>query len=110
MSERESSAWPIICGTLAMIIVGLGFYTTFLYRQNLMNANWQRRWNDDTKALADEIRVLTQKVAEDSYGRVKFESQEIIALKARIADLTIELAELHRRTATPPTPAPTSSP
>lgn len=62
---------------LAFVFVQMTLYAT--------RENWKRRWNDDTKAHADEIKLLTQKVADESYGRVKFENQ-VSSQAAQITD------------------------
>jgi septal ring factor EnvC (AmiA/AmiB activator) len=59
------------------IVLNLLLALAFMFVQMTLYAtreNWKRRWNDDTQALADEIKSYAQKVAEESYGRVKAES------------------------------------
>lgn len=62
---------------LAFVFVQMTLYAT--------RENWKRRWNDDTRMHADEIKLLTQKVADESYGRVKFENQ-VSSQAAQITD------------------------
>jgi chromosome segregation ATPase len=59
------------------IVLNLLLALAFMFVQMTLYAtreNWKRRWNDDTKALAEDIKSYAQKVAEESYGKVKAEN------------------------------------
>jgi hypothetical protein len=59
------------------IVLNLLLALAFMFVQMTLYAtreNWKRRWNDDTKFFAEEVKSYAQKVSEESYGRVKAES------------------------------------
>ncbi len=59
------------------IVLNLLLALAFMFVQMTLYAtreNWKRRWNDDTKFFAEEVKSYAQKVSEESYGRVKAEN------------------------------------
>jgi chromosome segregation ATPase len=59
------------------IVLNLLLALAFMFVQMTLYAtreNWKRRWNDDTKFFAEEVKTYAQKVSEESYGRVKAEN------------------------------------
>jgi hypothetical protein len=59
------------------IVLNLLLALAFMFVQMTLYAtreNWKRRWNDDTKFFAEEVKAAAQKIADESYGRVKAEN------------------------------------
>ena len=86
----------ICCATAAGVVVLALKHA----KSSAESANWERRWKDDTTFFADEVRAAAQKIAEESYGRVKAENK-ISALQTQVADLQDQLAAALRLTAPP---------
>ena len=69
----QLTAWPAICGVLAVLCCGSVVCIVMLYKLVVENQNWKRRWNDDTQFFANEVKVAAQKIADESYARVQAE-------------------------------------
>ena len=73
------------------IVLNLALALAFTFVQMTLYAtreNWKRRWNEETKFLADEVKAAGQKIAEESYAKIV--SQGLATtLSAQIADLQI---------------------
>lgn len=48
--------------------------------------NWQRRWNEDTKALAEELTIAAQKIADVSNENAKLRNADA-ALRSELMEL-----------------------
>ena len=89
MSESSSSAWPILCGVIA--VLGIGAAAALFMQNQAM----QSRWQSEAEMLSQEMNAVAQKMADESYARNKAEAQ-ISVLKAQIDDLMRQLAEAKR--------------
>ncbi len=73
------------------IVLNLALALAFTFVQMTLYAtreNWKRRWNEETKFLADEVKAAGQKIAEESYAKIV--SQGLATtLSAQITDLQI---------------------
>ncbi len=71
------------------IVLNLLLALAFMFVQMTLYAtkeNWKRRWNDDTKFLADEVKVSAQKIADESYAKVQ--AQTLVSSQgSQISDL-----------------------
>lgn len=99
MSDQQTSAWPIICGVLALFTAISWAFAIgqHLQLQKILTGeeNMRRRWQVETEGLAEEMKQATQKISDESYARVKAEAQ-VAALQAQIADLTKQQADAQR--------------
>jgi uncharacterized coiled-coil protein SlyX len=71
------------------IVLNLLLALAFMFVQMTLYAtreNWKRRWNDDTKFFAEEVKTYAQKISEESYARVKAEAANS-SLSAQVVDL-----------------------
>lgn len=99
-----STAWPAICGVLAVICCLSIAAIAFLFKQAVEANTWKRRWNDDTKFFADEVKVVAQRIADEASARAKAEAQ-VAVLQAQVDDLKRQLAA-EPILATPPKNSP----
>ncbi len=56
------------------IVLNLLLALAFMFVQMTLYAtreNWKRRWNDDTKFFAEEVKVAAQKIADESYAKIQ---------------------------------------
>jgi septal ring factor EnvC (AmiA/AmiB activator) len=71
------------------IVLNLLLALAFMFVQMTLYAtreNWKRRWNDDTKFFAEEVKVAAQKIADESYAKVQ--AQALVSNQgAQISDL-----------------------
>lgn len=71
------------------IVLNLLLALAFMFVQMTLYAtreNWKRRWNDDTKFFAEEVKVAAQKIADESYAKVQ--AQALVSSQgAQIAEL-----------------------
>ncbi|MBA3700824.1 MAG: hypothetical protein H0W78_18400 [Planctomycetes bacterium] len=71
------------------IVLNLLLALAFMFVQMTLYAtreNWKRRWNDDTKFFAEEVKVAAQKIADESYAKVQ--AQALVSSQGgQIADL-----------------------
>jgi hypothetical protein len=59
------------------IVLNLLLALAFMFVQMTLYAtreNWKRRWNDDTKFFAEEVKAAQQKIADESFAKVKAEA------------------------------------
>jgi vacuolar-type H+-ATPase subunit I/STV1 len=84
------------------IVLNLLLALAFMFVQMTLYAtreNWKRRWNDDTKFFAEEVKTYAQKISEESYARVKAEaantslSSQVVDLQANIKKQENSLSE-----------------
>lgn len=71
------------------IVLNLLLALAFMFVQMTLYAtreNWKRRWNDDTKFFAEEVKVAAQKIADESYAKIQ--AQALVSSQgAQISDL-----------------------
>ena len=71
------------------IVLNLLLALAFMFVQMTLYAtreNWKRRWNDDTKFFAEEVKVAAQKIADESYAKVQ--AQALVSSQgSQISDL-----------------------
>jgi septal ring factor EnvC (AmiA/AmiB activator) len=71
------------------IVLNLLLALAFMFVQMTLYAtreNWKRRWNDDTKFFAEEVKVAAQKIADESYAKVQ--AQALVSSQgSQITDL-----------------------
>lgn len=71
------------------IVLNLLLALAFMFVQMTLYAtreNWKRRWNDDTKFFAEEVKVAAQKIADESYAKVQ--AQALVSSQgAQISEL-----------------------
>ena len=71
------------------IVLNLLLALAFMFVQMTLYAtreNWKRRWNEDTKFFAEEVKVAAQKIADESYAKVQ--AQALVSSQgSQIADL-----------------------
>jgi TolA-binding protein len=89
MSDQSSSAWPVICGVLAIVAA----IASVIAIQGLV---WKRRWQADNEMMSQELRAAAQKLGDEAYARVKAESQ-IAALQTKIEDLRKQLDDAQHK-------------
>lgn len=71
------------------IVLNLLLALAFMFVQMTLYAtreNWKRRWNDDTKFFAEEVKVAAQKIADESYAKVQAQAL-VTSQGAQIGDL-----------------------
>jgi chromosome segregation ATPase len=71
------------------IVLNLLLALAFMFVQMTLYAtreNWKRRWNDDTKFFAEEVKVAAQKIADESYAKVQAQSL-VSSQGSQISDL-----------------------
>jgi len=66
---------------LAFMFVEMTLYAT--------RENWKRRWNEDTKALSEELKLSAQKIADESNAHVRAEVA-ITGYNTQIQDLQVK--------------------
>ena len=66
---------------LAFMFVEMTLYAT--------RENWKRRWNEDTKELAEQLKLSAQKIADESNQHVRAEVQ-IVTLQTQVSDLQVK--------------------
>lgn len=75
------------------IVLNLLLALAFMFVQMTLYAtreNWKRRWNDDTKFFAEEVKVAAQKIADESYAKVQ--AQALVSSQgSQISDLQAAL-------------------
>jgi septal ring factor EnvC (AmiA/AmiB activator) len=75
------------------IVLNLLLALAFMFVQMTLYAtreNWKRRWNDDTKFFAEEVKVAAQKIADESYAKVQ--AQALVSSQgSQISDLQANL-------------------
>jgi len=71
------------------IVLNLLLALAFMFVQMTLYAtreNWKRRWNDDTKFFAEEVKVAAQKIADESYAKIQ--AQALVSSQgSQISDL-----------------------
>ncbi len=71
------------------IVLNLLLALAFMFVQMTLYAtreNWKRRWNDDTKFFAEEVKVAAQKIADESYAKIQAQSL-VSSQGSQISDL-----------------------
>lgn len=78
--------------TMVMAIIFAGIQmTTYAYREN-----WKRRWNDDTTQLAGDLKTATNKLATETFEKVK--AQNTVAMLEQ--QINQQQADLKKQEAT----------
>jgi len=75
------------------IVLNLLLALAFMFVQMTLYAtreNWKRRWNEDTKSFAEEIKNAGSKIAEESFARVRAENQ-VTSQAAQITDQQVAI-------------------
>ncbi len=70
------------------IVLNLLLALAFMFVQMTLYAtreNWKRRWNDDTKQFAEELKLAAQKIADESNAKVRAENF-VATLNTQITD------------------------
>ena len=58
----------LVCLFLAIVVVVGGF---MLHKRSVEKDNWQKRWNDDTKQLQNELKDVKRTLSEEVFEKEK---------------------------------------